>query len=988
MKTHSAMYIKNPFAGMDLSETPAKDSDGRPVWTKGVSISYWVKAPVYDLSQEQQDNGVLKNDSILLTFQNDGPDGNGTLQYQDDDLIKYEACEAANAILKDGKESYVGEYSGDTYTAADFSLGTAYDLTDQKNDRDPSNDQVYHCFKDYGKLIRFNPDYPATPSEKYYFEDPDSSTKFRGPDGKMTGVTEIGQNLNTTAYNTLDVDKGSMVKRSHVHGSLTIAASNSFAFKEDHYAMKQVADEATGKPKNVVIQGSKEENPNTAEYKNGEYQEGKHYNMLAFQGDGYVLDETGTKTDENGQEVPDTEWHYVTCVIMNDWVDFYVDGEKIDGEREWKYSPTAGIGFDSRIAGKRFNYGYGLRGATWGLKGADDWNKNGTANPSPANKMDQPMLNWISNENTKLMIGGEGTANLGLDGQKIGTADGALLDDISFYGEPLTADQAAALYDSVKDSKTAKPAATELQKFSFDSDANHGAPAGMSPASTNGSTQAPEVVNDGVRGHVLKVYEGTATATSGTEFANPFAGKDLTGATVSYWYRGKPDDRRNQIQNSINISFRDEPKKLVHSKIQDANKDKETRTGLWVMSSMEANFEAGYDTPVYTSLKNSFYTSTRYMVFEQKSQPGYREAAGQALQEYADRLQSFSQWHFVTVVMNNAGITMYYDGKQLPNNRIDNQGLPSFYGPRFFDGYYARVNDGFAKFKLASDNQGATPLMTFLTQADTTAYIGVSNVPGSDRTYQTASQGYYDNITYYDTDMTAEQVQQLYQTEAANVSGPVAGEDIEAGSEAQNPNSVVAKNPFTAGADGSLTASANGVTVTVPAGAIPDGCELVVTTLGTADMASAYANADAVLAGIANLQVAQRLLYDIHIEKDGETIQPTADVTVTITPPSGYTASRCTVVSINGKTVMGGLTFQTRELGVFALVEVKEGTSLPPAGSISGNANNSNNSKSGSNSGSSNAGKTGDMMNVVLPILLLAAAFAAVVVTRRRRSAQ
>ena len=991
--THSALIINNPFKGMDFSEPNQETTDyGRPIWTKGITIGYWVKAAVYELSDEQKGDAVQKNDSILFTFQNDSEEE----VYNVNDLMKYEACMGYDATVTNGEESYTGPYSGDTYTADMCDLGDRTTVTD------PKSGKSYSVASNYGVLVRFNKDFEGSSAQKVYFLDPKKSSgeavKFDDADGNTVRLFDLEYQL-YDSYHTMDMDQGSLIKRGKLNGSLSIAASNSFAFKEDDWRSEAQYDEGSTTPRYVAVEGPTQDNPNADEY--GEITQFRHYNMFAFQGDGSVL---WTETDANGQEV--TQWHYVTCVIKNDWVDFYVDGEKMY-EDDWYYSPTNGISFNPQCAGKYFNGGWGIGDDFYYLDGnISEWSADGTAKESPANKVARSMLDWIADDETVLMIGGQGSASEGLDGQDIGNADGTLIDDVTFYDVPLSEDQAIALYEQASADREEKAAAkpTQLAKYDFTSDTNHKMPANMQAASTNkDSVTAPEVVNDSKRGHVLKVYPGSASSTAGVEFTNPFAGQDLTGATVSYWYKGVAE-KNGRLKSSINLSFVDEPKILEHNKIQDAQKETKSRTGLYTETSLNATFMAGYDTQVYGSLKNQYMASTKMGVFDVKGKPGYMEESEAATTEWNERTQSFlGTWHFVTMVVNNSGITMYYDGKQLPNRIIDNQKMPSFYGPRFFDGYYQRVNDGFAPYKLSSNNQGATPLMTFLTQADTKASIGVAYALGV-QSFQSTSQGYYDNITYYAGDMNAEQVKELYdaELEESKTLGPVEGEEIEPDvvnpTESEDPNPKPTEEIVTPSEDpeGNLVAEANGVKVKAPKGSIPEDAQLVVAILGETEDADIYKNADSVLAGINGLQVKNRVLYNIYFTSGGQVVQPTAEVEVSITPPSGYSPDKVSVVSVDGKSLLntsvsgGAVVFKTQQLGVFALVQVPDGVTPPgnqggsPINGTTTGGNNSN-TKTPSASGNVNASKTGDVTDILLPVMLLAAAAGAMILVRRKR---
>lgn len=981
--THSAVTINNPFAGKDFSEEPTYDEEEGLTWTKGISISYWVKAGKNELTETQVGENILKNDSILFTFQNNAEEGDYT--YNVDDLMKYEACLGYDATLNG--DSFVGPYTGDTYTKDMYALG------ERKTVTDPATQKTYTVAYDYGMLVRFNKDFEGktgvSETEKIYFMDEKKTSgekiNFKDKDGNTVRLFDLEYQLYDN-FHTLDYeDSNNKIKRGRINGSLSIAASNSFAFKEDDYTEK-VVGELNGQPIRQVDKGPKQENPNADDY--NEIVQFRHYNTAYWQGDGTVLEEVDV-TDEQGNATTDTQWHYVTCVIMNDWVDFYVDGELMSCD-DWMYAPSNGLYFNDMNASKYFNKGCGLRYPY--NKMADNvsaWSADGTARNSPANKLARTMLDWISDPDTVLMIGGQGTASEGLTAQNIGNGDGTLLDDITFYDVPLDEDQAVALYNKAVADKEAVDEPVLLKKFDFENDQVGSMPAGMSAAETNGSdVEAPVVVNEENRGHILKISASKVDQTAGTVFDNPFKGMtDLEGATISYWYKGAAN-KAGTVQPSIGASFRDEPKVLVHGKIQDAVKDVASRTGLYLKSNLEGYFEGGYDTKVYESLKNKYYTSVRRGGNYVPGKPGFQQEDQDALEEFTNRANSFTEWHHVAMVVTNAGITVYYDGEELPNRVLDNQKLPAFYGPRFYDGYYQRVCDGFASYKLSSNNQGATPLMTFLTQDDTSAYIGVAHSIGQAKKYEKTYLGGYDNICYYAGAMTAEQVKALYTEEAAATTGPVAGEDTFSFGNSDGGSTVT---PPTEDDSGNLVfkSEETGVTVTAPKDSISKDAKLVVSVLSESDAKDKYASADEVLKGIQGLSIGKRVLYDIHFELDGKVVQPTAEVTVSVKAPTGYTAARTSVIYVDGKQPMtvavvdGNLAYKTSALGQFAFVQAKDGEAVignvGPQTSVNGTANKSN------TSGTAKASKTGDAANVVIPMLLLAVAFAAMFLARKKR---
>ena len=442
LTAHSAVQIKNPFAGLDLTEDEShwkKDLEklpNGPQWEKGVSIAYWVKVPEPREATPTDKAGAVLNDSVLFTFENiqrddkadpSTLDPNGeNVTYQVDDLAKHEAAEAYS---DDDPQYRLG--TRETIKATE---GSAYDAANSKD---------YIVAEDYGPLVRLNPKYEGSATNKVYFEVKDGDARWNGSEqvgplttdkGETIYLYPIGPNV-YNEFKELDTTKGSMVRRGYVNGSLQIAASDTFHFMEDDYTT-----EAISETQSKAIRGATDLNPKTA--KEGEFIELRDKNLFYFIGDKTVTD------------APD-EWHYVICVMKNDEVRFYVDGEAYtDMDGVFGYT-TASPAFQMENGKKHFNKGFGIhtpwqRGSVW--SGVREWSADGTLNDGPSNAMAQTMMEWISDEDTVLYLGNQGCAAQMTD-QQIGTLDGVLMDDIKFFKVPLTEDEAAVLYNQSKDEK-------------------------------------------------------------------------------------------------------------------------------------------------------------------------------------------------------------------------------------------------------------------------------------------------------------------------------------------------------------------------------------------------------------------------------------------------------------------------------------------------------------------------------------------------------
>ena len=957
---HSAVQINNPFAGMDFTEDGEITEEGLQ-WTKGVTISYWVKVPTVEPEEgEEVDEDEILNDSVLFTFENIqrpedvdqytlDPDGEKVV-YEVNGYIKYEAAKA---------------YDPEDPMYAQGTLTTVTDIQTKEE---------YEVLSDYGPLVRLTPDYPGSADRKIYYIDEESQKVADKviniiEDGKPKTVNlyELGPNIYKD-FCTLDTKEGSLVARGYINGSMQIAASNTFHFKEDDFYQKQEID-ASGQIINTPVNGAFDINPNNTE-EIGKYRQFRHYNMLYFEGDGTVT------------EYAD-EWHYVTCVIQNDWVQFYVDGEEIEAD-SYGYHGEAFSG--TLNAKKYFNKAYGMR-YPYGNYTKSEWSEDGTLSNGPSNCVAQTMLEWISNPDTVLYIGYEGVCAEGT-AQQIGTLDGALLDDITFYDVPLTSEQATVLYEQAKVDKDAQAnkEVKPIKVFDFDSEKLDTLPSYMTALDTNAtSTRTPKVVNDEKFGHVFKFGEGKSTKTSAVSFENPFKGmSELEGATISYWVKTYANEK-GKVGDGVVLSIMDEPKILEHGKIQEASKNLKSRTALFSMLSYDAEFMAAVDTKVYESLKNNYKQTTKKNGNTKVGEVGYDEEAAKLEDEWNARIQSLTDWHYVTMVVKNSGITMYMDGVKHSNNQIDNYDCPSFYGPRFYDGYYNKVYDNFSHIRLGTGNQTATSVMEFLTQEDTTAYLGFVYTLGSNTTYRSSALTTIDDVAFYDKALSDAEVEMIYSDakSAAASKTAVAGEEVydpypdeeetEEPVPTNSPEDVKEESDFTE-VDGKLTATANGVTVTGDKASIPANAKLVVNKLGETASKERYEAAEKALNG-AGITVSSynRVLYDIHLEVDGKTVAPTGTLTITIAPPTGYQAAKTTIVRMSDVKSMttsvsgSSLKYETETLGEFALLQKKSTTGTNP-----------------STEGSSTAGKTGDTASVVVPVMLLVVAFVVVAALRKK----
>ncbi len=362
--SHAYYTIDNPYKNYDFSETPTYKG-GYPVWTKGATISYWVKVP----------SGAV--DAAILNFnlENDR-------QMNRNDEVKYNMCK--------------------NYSATDetYSMGT------QKAYVDDSGNECL-VLEDYGYNVLYNPDYP---SEGCYYATPEGGAVLayeKGTDPLVESnwkyLNYIGEGLYKNYGYRFDEEGGSNSKITEglISGSFSLYASGSMGYRQDNWNGLQM-------------------NPYLKSY--GQTFDAQQYNQFYYWGNGgyHTLDRnflTPTMAEKD-------EWHFVVVVIRNDWVQFYMDGIEMDLDYlEWWGQPI-----NVNTASKSFNLGYGHAKCYR------------TKTPSAADSVGTTILDFISDENTVLTVGGLGAGATRLGQEKAGTPNGTQVKNIEYYFEPIAAE--------------------------------------------------------------------------------------------------------------------------------------------------------------------------------------------------------------------------------------------------------------------------------------------------------------------------------------------------------------------------------------------------------------------------------------------------------------------------------------------------------------------------------------------------------------------
>ncbi len=322
-----------------------------------------------------------------------------------------------------------------------------------------------------------------------------------------------------------------------------------------------------------------------------------------------------------------------------------------------------------------------------------------------------------------------------------------MLDDIAFYTDVLTADDVAAQIADAN--KEIEPVANRI-RFNDIQDISKaptedGYP-GVSGTVTTEISSTTDTVNGKAGQEVISIPENKKASTStGAFIKNPFAGKSLEGATISFWTKQEPRSGKGSDGTEVTpiMSMLDTTKSINHIK---SNSKGDAWSMIGVSSDGTAIFkEAFSDDGVGNSLKNSY---------------------GYSISPEDKENYKVTDWYQVTLVMNNAGIKMYINGVLYENNTKDSQGKSTAAGARFLDGYFVRAEDEKdpkTKFNIygGSNNQYATTLMSYLNYDDIKLFLGYK--PSTSTLNVKSNPTFFSGIRTFDMDLTEEQVKALYQ---------------------------------------------------------------------------------------------------------------------------------------------------------------------------------------------------------------------------------
>lgn len=339
----------------------------------------------------------------------------------------------------------------------------------------------------------------------------------------------------------------------------------------------------------------------------------------------------------------------------------------------------------------------------------------------------------------------------------VNTVEETVFDDVRFYNGFMSYEDARALYN------------TEYEEFVKTVDLEN--PLAFMPLNTteayeNLNAENPSMVEKfNINGHEVEgiaVVENTkGDYKNGIKIESPFKGLRLEGATIGYWIQVEPKanivekEKVNNpdkgytgkypneyvINETVALSFMDTNKVILNPK---HNESAEGFSYLYTKTRMQAYFEEG-----------GYFGMNTGNQFE-------ADSPDDAANSYVDESRN---WHYMTVVVNNDGVSLYCDGKLI-------EGLYEMRAPRFLDGYYRRVGEREKISTLygafgGSGNQLTSQIMSFLSYEDTDMYFGW--LPLSEYRNETTSPVNITRMTCYADRLSEEEVASLYNKEVTAI---------------------------------------------------------------------------------------------------------------------------------------------------------------------------------------------------------------------------
>ena len=416
---YSTINITNPFKdskdklveydGDDHAQVEIKkyESCMQPYWKTGVTISYWIKT-----------SGKISN---VLGFRNN------KYMLQADDYAKYLCTVDFDKEYNSRTDEQRAELGVEVVNCG---VDWNSDYFFKYENDDPNNIQeyisnlrgpVYVSVDDMGDAFWMNKFYtvgyvPKSDGKGY---DP-SSENGTGRSGNYADYHIVPE----FPKEQVEVpDNGSKLRYGWAKGEMWLDSTSSFYFEGDN---------------DVTVQ----ENPHADKYMLPQgMQNGNCFAINSWYGGYQTLEEAmeDEMTADSPVTVKPDEWHLVTCIIQNDWVEYYLDGKNVDVKNTYSSYGSVSIGgavTDHIKPWKRFNKGGGSR---YGYGNNKNYVKAGTN----GNYVCEVIMDWLTDDVTTATIGGGNTSGDGYN--MFANTDEIEIKNIVFYDEMLTDDQIAML---------------------------------------------------------------------------------------------------------------------------------------------------------------------------------------------------------------------------------------------------------------------------------------------------------------------------------------------------------------------------------------------------------------------------------------------------------------------------------------------------------------------------------------------------------------
>lgn len=411
---YSQIDIANPYQGLDYLKEyePYEDVDqkiyrncSQPYWKEGITISYWIKTPAGE-------DGFGLNSNVV-GFESD------RFQAQADDYAKH-LCTVKFDLEYNSMTDAEREATGNANVIRCGVLPGSDFYFEYESEEEYLGGPMYYydsSNKFMGRIYWMNKFF-----KEGHYRDSSGKIVTAGQAGRYAEWVEAPRFGDTED----DHDPGNSAMRyTWTHSEMWLDASSSFFFENDS--------------ENV----NKQLNPNhvTSYDTRVGVMHNDSFNINSWKGASTVAE-----ADDKGMAGPSPvtapdEWHMVTCVIQNDWVLYYLDGEEIDIEEYYSSFGTNGLAEPSGNykPWKRFNKGTGSRYGYGSNKTVTYWCYYG-------NYVAPTMMEWIIKDCVTASIGGGNTAGDGY--LMMADTDEIQLKNVIFYDKILDEDQIEFLYEN------------------------------------------------------------------------------------------------------------------------------------------------------------------------------------------------------------------------------------------------------------------------------------------------------------------------------------------------------------------------------------------------------------------------------------------------------------------------------------------------------------------------------------------------------------